>query len=131
VQQEALEKRRDARLKVYAVWFEMIAGDARPRWPSALLSDPRVEHFWDAERLVGGWYGSHVDYGNGSGVWWDVWLLYGPDAEWTDEPSHRIGHGRTIIGSREQLRSRLVEVLGARQDGRSTPSTLETTRARR
>ena len=114
VQKEVLEKQPDAHLKVYAIWFEMVPGDARSRWPSGLLADPRVEHFWDANKLVGGWYGAHPSYGNGGGVWWDIWLLYGRDSAWTDQPSHRIDQGRTIVGTRERLKSKLSEILGAR-----------------
>jgi len=42
VQREILEKNPNAKLKVYAVWFNMLASDDRSRWPQGLFSDPRV-----------------------------------------------------------------------------------------
>src|SRR5437899_4684552 len=34
----------------------MYPSDERSRWPAGLLTDARVSHRWDEQRLVGGWY---------------------------------------------------------------------------
>jgi ABC-type multidrug transport system fused ATPase/permease subunit len=48
-----LSKNADPDLRVYAVWFNMLFGDSRERWDGDGVTDPRVRHFWDEQRLVG------------------------------------------------------------------------------
>ena len=88
-------------MRVYAVWLPMLASDAREAWDGTTLPDPRVQHFWDGERQVGGWFAEEVDGYNG--VAWDVYYLYGPEAVWEDVPSPLVGSGGTIIREREIL----------------------------
>jgi hypothetical protein len=111
--QEVLAKRPAAPLKVYAVWFEMMPGDAGARPPLRLLADPRVEHFWDAERRLGTWFGAHAEYGAGDEVWWDIWLLYGPGSVWSSEPSEWLGQGRTVIDTRQELAESVDRAIAA------------------
>jgi hypothetical protein len=106
-----LAKHPSAKLRVYAVWFNMYPGDARAKWPSGLLTDPRVVHFWDEQKIVGTWYGQHPDYLNSDKVFWDAFILYGPEAQWEDSPSHRVSMGRTIVSKREELRKSLLPLL--------------------
>lgn len=113
VQNELLAKNPSAKLRVYAIWFNMYRGDERSKWPSDLLTDPRVVHFWDEQKVVGTWYGKHADYldlsqGN---VLWDAFLLYGADSRWDDKPSHLMSAGRTIVAKREDLRKGLQTLL--------------------
>ena len=56
MQEEILDKHPDADLKVYAVWFSMYPTDERDNWPSDILTDDRVVHYWDETRSVGRWY---------------------------------------------------------------------------
>jgi len=91
----------------------MYRGDARSAWPASLLTDPRVVHFWDEQKVVGTWFGKQPDYtglSNGS-VLWDAFLLYGAEARWDDKPSHLISTGRTIVAKREELRKSLPPLL--------------------
>jgi len=132
VQDEILDSLPSADLKVYAVWFNMFSTDSRESWPRDLLTDPRALHFWDEGRIVGRWYGGHPDYGTfeEDGVLWDAWLLYGPEALWSDRPSHLVGWGYTIAGKRDELRRSLAPlvlpseaaVLRPRQPARAAPA---------
>ena len=55
MQKEILERQPKANLRVYAVWFCMVPGDSRSEWPPELLTDARVEHYWDEAKAVGTW----------------------------------------------------------------------------
>jgi hypothetical protein len=103
VQRELLEKHPDLDLKVYAIWFNMVATDDRSLWDSELLNDPRVVYLWDQDKIVGRWFGSHPHYGNGKAAWWDTYLLYGPDSTWEQEPTELISTGHTILMTGEDL----------------------------
>ena len=88
-------------------------GDARDRWHQELLADVRVTHFWDEAKAVGRMYGQleprmmsrraprskEIE----GAVLWDSYLLYGPDAHWTDQPADVISWGSTILLSRDRL----------------------------
>jgi hypothetical protein len=107
-----LEETEGRPLAVYAVWFEMFGSDSESRWPSDLLTDPRVTHFWDAEKVVGTWYGEHVTAKSSGHVEWDAWFLYDAGATWDDGPAPLIDWGRTIVATRDELRRRSFERLG-------------------
>ena len=82
--------------------------------PDDLLSDPRVIHFWDEEKMVGRWFEQNVTRLGEPGderVEWDAYFLYGPGETWDEEPPHHASWGRTIVDSREQLRTDLSEML--------------------
>lgn len=115
MQNELLDKVPEADLAVYAVWFEMVGGDSRSRWPEDLLTDPRVMHFWDDRKALGRWYGRHPDYGGSTdAVVWDAYLLYRSGAAWGDDgPSQLESWGRTIVQTREGLRRDLLSLLEA------------------
>jgi hypothetical protein len=90
---------------VYTVWFNMYPGDARWRWDGAGLTDPRVTHFWDDQKVVGSWFSANVTHR--SNPTWDYYALYAPDATWG--PSARpVGAGGTLIGRRDQLLAALA-----------------------
>ena len=99
-----LETHPKADLRVYAVWFNMMATDSREKWRETLLRDQRVTHFWDEPKTVGTWFGARTEKHD---VLWDAWLLYGPDARWDEEPTHAIGTGRTIMASRDALKTEI------------------------
>jgi hypothetical protein len=114
VQTELLEKYPTANLRVYAVWFNMLANDSRAKWPATLLRDARVFHRWDEPKGVGTWYATRVasmhqqltpgsTWGDGA-VLWDSFLLYGADSQWDEAPTQLIHWGRTIVAGRETLK---------------------------
>ncbi len=114
VQTELLQKYPKANLRVYAVWFNMLANDSRSKWPPNLLTDARVIHRWDEPKTLGTWYGQRTSsirlqltpdskWGDGE-VLWDSFLLYGANARWDDVPTDLIHWGRTIVAGRETLK---------------------------
>ena len=116
VQTNVLEANPSAEIRVFAVWFNMIAGDERSRWPGTILDDRRVVHLWDARRTVGRWYAEDPQIRattlTDSGVVWDAYFLYGRESRWQSTPSDLIDHGSTIMASRERLREQLESLWG-------------------
>ena len=66
------------------VWIPMLDSDERPAADeaSAMFADSAVPQFWDGTQLLG----KEVARSVGVPEWvaWDVYLFYGPGAEWTD-----------------------------------------------
>lgn len=97
-----MEQQPDADVEVFVVWSGQVGG--RPRHVSeaaALMPDPRARHYWDGGRVVGAAFQSlsveDREFRLADEAW-DVWLLFGPDAEWTadgpPEPAwweHQLG----------------------------------------
>lgn len=106
MQKEILEQNPQAKVQVYAIWFSMIRTDARAMWRmgGGALSDSRVAHFWDDEKLLGRWFAENVspDEADG-GIVWDAYYLYAPGAEWTAKPPPAISGGATVRGKFDEL----------------------------
>jgi hypothetical protein len=122
VQRDLLEKYSNANVRVYAVWFNMLASDERSKWPSTLLTDSRVVHRWDEPKAVGRWYARQVStmrsaltpgskWSDGE-ILWDSYLLYGAGAKWDDAPTSLIRWGGTIVAGRETLRQDFERLFG-------------------
>lgn len=104
VQQHVLTNYPDARLAVLVVWMPQYPGDSRSRWDPQLLTDRRVTHLWDQDSRSGRWFREHVKLPYQTGpVLWDAYLLYGPQAQWSDVPNGLISTGRPVIGNSTQL----------------------------
>jgi len=104
-----LEKSPAADLRVYAVWYNMLLLDARAGWPGELLTDSRVAHFWDNDKILGQTYAKQVDF---PGVLWAAFFLYGPEASWDDSPPKSVSWGSTIMRTRERLKTDSLKLLG-------------------
>ncbi len=50
---EILDRHPAARLKVLAVWFNMMPGDSRRLVDTRVPSDSRVTYFWDQDKVPG------------------------------------------------------------------------------
>lgn len=114
VQEQILEQNQDADLRVFAVWFEKFPGDSRSNWPPTLLSDSRVLQYWDEEKKVGRWYEVNVTKLGGEEkdrIEWDAYFLYDTDAQWEDLPPKLNSWGRTIMASREKMKSDLLKLI--------------------
>ena len=100
-----LNAKPDAKIAVYAVWLPMLGGEERSDWDGGPLVEPRVEHFWDGDRLAGRWLADHEtgDLGSPGGVLWDAYFLFGADARWDDEPTGLLAAGDPIIGETDRL----------------------------
>jgi hypothetical protein len=109
VQRDILEQHSNAEVKVYAVWLPVLGGDSRRGWDDEVMTDRRVTHLYDGERLVGSWFAQNVTLEDG--FVWDTYLLYGPDATWSNVPTLLISSGGTIIDKGSELRDKLVPLL--------------------
>jgi hypothetical protein len=81
-----LARTKDARLQTFVVHVPVIGAQAKDVLPAAkLLENPNVRHYWNASGEFGRSLSKAVQLKNDKDFVyaWDVWLLYGPDAEWT------------------------------------------------
>jgi hypothetical protein len=83
---DLLASTTDARLQTFVVHVPVIGAQAKDVQPAAkLLENPNVRHYWNASGEFGRTLSKAVQLRNDKDFVyaWDVWLLYGPDAEWT------------------------------------------------
>ena len=111
VQQEVLEANPRLPLRVYAVWFDMFEGDERATVDTALLSDPRVTHFWDDGKAAGRWYAAFTRPADPEWVEWDAFFVYPAGSTWDAAGARPLAWGRTVIAKREQLRTAVAGLL--------------------
>ncbi len=94
------------------VWMPMLTTDARSEWDAGLLDDPRVQHFWDQERVAGTWLAREDLGGQGyAGVVWDAFFVFGEDAVWDERPTGLLSSGSTVIGNTDDLADALARTL--------------------
>jgi hypothetical protein len=103
VHDDILAKYPAARLKVLAVWFDMLPGDSRQLLDTRVLADPRVTYYWDSGKLTGQWFTDHVTHRKG--ITWDAYFLYGPNARWDRLPDPLVvaSSRGPVIGSTDAL----------------------------
>ena len=79
----------------------VIRGDSKLAVPDAvaLLPDSRVTHYWDQSRVSGNFFKQNIAPEVSSSIAWDMFFLYGPEADWDKIPGPLVDKGRTIIGS--------------------------------
>ena len=113
MQREVLDKYPDAELRVYAIGFDVLAGDDRVEVDDSLLMDARVLEFWDNDREVGLWFPQQEEYRDliGRPLAWDIYFLYGPEATWDEIPSPLVSSGSTIIARRDDLQKSILPML--------------------
>lgn len=100
----------------------MYPDDARSTWPSALLSDPRVVHYWDEPRTIGRLYLSNLPAMFDRRVagtlqpmddaLWDAFFIYPPGDRWQDPLPLPAAWGYPIMVTREQLLRQVTALLG-------------------
>ena len=98
---------------MYAVWFNMYPGDARSKWPSALLTDQRVAHYWDAPHALGTAYLTNLPamldrraeatLQPTADAMWDAFYVYAPGDHWQDPLPLPVAWGYPIMVTRDQL----------------------------
>ena len=110
MQEEILERNTQANVRVYAIWVPILFRDAPSRWPDTALTDSRVTHIWDGEQKASRWFAEHQGFDHGPAAW-DIYYLYGPDAQWASEPSPLVSSGYTIIDERDELMTNLFALL--------------------
>lgn len=81
-----------------------------------MITDPRVEHFWDEQKVVGRWFAKQDNpQADDSDIVWDAYLLYGPDAQWNARPEPLIDQGATIRNEFDTLYENLLPLLTERK----------------
>jgi len=120
VQQEVLEKNPSLRIEVYAVWFSMLPGDSPAAFPGVqrTMPDHRVIHLWDRYKVAGHWFKENITPDYPGKIIWDVYYLYGSEAEWSNIPQPLIGWGRTIMDKRQDLLSEIPALATERMSSR-------------
>jgi hypothetical protein len=80
--QEIFEENDSEKLYGAIVWIPMLETDnidiANEREPQ--FSDPRVQQFWDQDRIVGQYLSQTLKLS--ASIAWDVYLVYPPDHTW-------------------------------------------------
>ncbi len=124
-QKDLLESNPKSDIRVFAVWFRMYPGDAESAWPSALLTDPRVQHRWDEPKAAGRWFlenlktlqpsrGGDGRFPQRVDAMWDTYILFDRTAKWTNAPDGLLSWGYTIMRTHDQLQRDLDAVLSPR-----------------
>jgi hypothetical protein len=108
VRENVIDRHPGAKLSIYVVWMPMLATDARDEIDVALLQDDRVRQFWDEKRMLGR-YLAEADLGGlgYSGIVWDAFFLFGPQARWTDRPTGLVESGAPVVNETDKLESAL------------------------
>jgi hypothetical protein len=86
VNRDLLAKVDDPRLQTFVVHVPVIGAKAKDVAPAGtLLKNRHVRHYWNASGEFGRSLSAALQLKNAKeDVYaWDVWLVYGPDAEWT------------------------------------------------
>ena len=91
----------------------MYPGDARAKWPAALLTDSRVLHVWDEQRVVGTRYLANLPamltqrapatMPPTADAMWDAFFVYPPGQAWQDPVPLPSSWGYPIMVTRDQL----------------------------
>jgi hypothetical protein len=68
-----------------------------------------VVHLWDADDVAGDWLATNVAGYQGSD--WDTYLLFGPQATWTSQPTPRASSGGPVDDQIGNLRQALTPLL--------------------
>src|SRR5260370_20967584 len=98
--QKVMENVPDERIRLYIVWLPVLMTDDRVSAERRFgeFSDKRLTCFWDGNRLTGDLWRRLLSLGT---LAWDVYLLYGPNAEWRKQPPkpmfwmHQLGKDGT------------------------------------
>jgi len=84
VNEDLLSGNGDSKLRTYLVHLPTLNAtekDARRAMP--LITGGNPTHYWDPSGRTGEVYAETLDLRDGDDYAWDVWMIYGPDAQWT------------------------------------------------
>ena len=129
---KTLKNVSDDRVRAYIIWLPIFGGDFKgeQRKLSRSFGDKRVSYFSDSESLSGKLWERVLN--TERLIAWDVYLLYGPDAKWEQEPPppdywmHQLGGVTKAPKFNEEVfRAKLKDMLGEIK----RPTTDEATRS--
>ena len=110
VRQNILDKKPNMPISVYVVWNSVFGG-YRDAIDPALFDDPRVSSYWDPNGVAGDAIADDVSAFE-TAVY-DVYTLYGPDAEWADDAPKPVDWGEPVIAATDRLGQKVQELAGA------------------
>jgi hypothetical protein len=96
-------------LAVHTVWLPFLGG-SRGAIDATVLADSRVRHYWDGEAVTSQWFGANLP--GQSGLFWDAYVVYGPEAQWSETPPEPVRYGATVIGHSTALEEAIRSLLG-------------------
>jgi hypothetical protein len=98
VRENVLDAESSDDLRVFAVWLNQRVTDERGAIDESILDDPRVTQYWDAEGITGTYFADNDLGGLGaSGFVYDVYYVFGPDAEWQNQPESPAAAGGPVL----------------------------------
>ena len=78
--------------------------DAADEIDATILDDYRVKQYWDGEGITGTYFAEADVGGLGySGFAYDVYYVFGPEAEWADNPERPVGARVPVISYVDEL----------------------------
>ncbi len=96
-------------VRLYVVWLNQRSTDARDTIDESTLADPRVTQYWDGEGITGTYFADSDLGGLGfSGLVYDVYYVFGPDAAWADEPAPLAASGGPVVSDGQKLLAALA-----------------------
>jgi hypothetical protein len=106
-----------AQMSAGLVWVHVLDADDAPaaQAAAARLQHPRLTHFHDPGQIAAREMAAAL--GGPDGFAWDVYLVFSPEAVWTDEPPrpvdwvHQLDHAAWAPAERRRKDEALVEAL--------------------
>lgn len=85
IQNKVLAQIKDKEIRVYVVWVPSLPADTDESVPDATtkIPDERASHYWDEEGALKVAYQKVMAMDKPA---WDVYYVYGREAEWKEEP---------------------------------------------
>ena len=91
-------------VQFYVVWLKQRSTDAADEIDATILDDSRVKQYWDGQGITGTYFADTDLGGLGySGFVYDVYYVFGPEAEWADSPDPPVGADVPIVSHVDQL----------------------------
>ena len=104
MREDILGKETSQDLRVFAVWLNQRATDARDTIDPSILADPRVTQYWDGEGITGTYFADADVAGMGyAGFVYDVYYVFPADAVWEDEPKPSAAGGPVLYEGEKLL----------------------------
>jgi hypothetical protein len=109
---EILQRNPSESVAVFAVWFAVLGPDSSSQVNSSLLDDARVIQYWDSDGDVSAFLTENADQLDlpAEGLFWDAYLLFGPDADWEEIPTDLIAWGAPVVTNIDGLTKQLDDL---------------------
>ncbi len=106
-------------LAVHVVWTPVLPTDNEEEATQAyhLVPDQRTMFYWDGAQDLGLSYGRTIELPRGRQLAWDIYFVYGPDAEWNEtvplptEWNHQLADDERYLGDGAKLRTAIEGLL--------------------